>query len=141
MLNASAIFQFGNTFVLLGWLLLVFIPYWKYTQPIIMNGIIIILAIIYSIFILKDIGSFNPDSFGSLESVMQLFTNEDSVAVGWIHYLAFDLFAGAYIMRKSKTLGISRVLATICLPFTFMFGPMGYLLFFIIKTVKTKSIL
>jgi hypothetical protein len=106
-----------------------------------MNGIIIILAIIYSIFILKDIGSFNPDSFGSLESVMQLFTNEDSVAVGWIHYLAFDLFAGAYIMRKSKTLGISRVLATICLPFTFMFGPMGYLLFFIIKTVKTKSIL
>ena len=141
MLNASAIFQFGNTFVLLGWLLLVFIPYWKYTQPIIMNGIIIILAIIYSIFILKDIGSFNPDSFGSLESVMQLFTNEDSVAVGWIHYLAFDLFAGAYLMRKSKTLGISQVLATICLPFTFMFGPMGYLLFFIIKTVKTKSIL
>jgi hypothetical protein len=127
--------------VLLGWLLLVFIPYWKYTQPIIMSGVIIILAIIYSILVLKDIGNFNPDSFGSLESVMQLFTNEDSVAVGWIHYLAFDLFVGAYIMRKSKTLGISRILATICLPFTFMFGPMGYLLFFIIRTVKTKSVL
>jgi len=141
MLNASTIFQFSNTFVLLGWLLLVFIPYWKYTQPIIMSGVIIILAIIYSILVLKDIGNFNPDSFGSLESVMQLFTNEDSVAVGWIHYLAFDLFVGAYIMRKSKTLGISRILATICLPFTFMFGPMGYLLFFIIRTVKTKSVL
>ncbi|MFB0908298.1 MAG: hypothetical protein ACI9V1_000897 [Spirosomataceae bacterium] len=141
MLDASAIFQFGNTFVLLGWILLVLIPYWKYTQPIIMNGVIIILAIIYSFMILEDIGGFNPDSFGSLENVMQLFTNEDAVAAGWMHYLAFDLFVGAYIMRKSETLGISRILATVCLPFTFMFGPMGYLLFFIIKTVKTKSVL
>lgn len=141
MLDASAIFQFGNTFVLLGWILLVLIPYWKYTQPIIMNGVIIILAIIYSFMIIEDIGGFNPDSFGSLENVMQLFTNEDAVAAGWMHYLAFDLFVGAYIMRKSETLGISRILATVCLPFTFMFGPMGYLLFFIIKTVKTKSVL
>jgi hypothetical protein len=141
MLDASAIFQFGNTFVLLGWILLVLIPYWKYTQPIIMNGVIIILAIIYSFMILEDIGGFNPDSFGSLENVMQLFTNEDAVAAGWMHYLAFDLFVGAYIMRKSETLGISRILATVCLPFTFMFGPMGYLLFFIVKTVKTKSVL
>ena len=141
MLDASAIFQFGNTFVLLGWILLVLIPYWKYTQPIIMNGVIIILAIIYSFMILEDIGGFNPDSFGSLENVMQLFTNEDAVAAGWMHYLAFDLFVGAYIMRKSETLGISRILATVCLPFTFMFGPMGYILFFIIKTVKTKSVL
>jgi hypothetical protein len=141
MLDASAIFQFGNTFVLLGWILLVLIPYWKYTQPIIMSGIIIVLAVIYSFLILKDIGGFNPDSFSSLNNVMQLFTNEDSVAAGWMHYLAFDLFVGAYIMRKSKALGISRILATICLPFTFMFGPMGYLLFFIIKTVKTKSVL
>jgi hypothetical protein len=141
MIDASAIFQFGNTFVLLGWILLVLIPYWKYTQTIIMSGIIIVLAVIYSFLIIKDIGGFNPDSFGSLENVMQLFTNEDAVAAGWMHYLAFDLFVGAYIMRKSEALGISRILATICLPFTFMFGPMGYLLFFIIKTVKTKSVL
>lgn len=141
MLDASAIFNFGNTFVLLGWLLLVFVPYWKYTQSIIMGGIVIVLAVIYSFLILKDIGNFNPDSFSSLENVMQLFQNEDAVAAGWMHYLAFDLFVGAYIMRKAKSLDISRILATMCLPFTFMFGPMGYLLFFIIKTIKTKSLL
>jgi hypothetical protein len=141
MLDPSTIFNFGNTFVLLGWILLVFLPYWKYTQPIIMSGIIVLFAILYSYLILKDIGNFNPDSFGSLASVKALFQNDSAVAAGWLHYLAFDLFVGAYIMRKSQDLSISRTLATICLPFTFMFGPMGYLLFFIFKSVKTKSIL
>lgn len=141
MTDPSAIFNFGNTFVLVGWLLLVFIPYWKYTQAIIMSGIIIILSIIYSFMILKDIGNFNPDSFGSLINVKALFQNDSAVAAGWLHYLAFDLFVGAYIMRKAKELGISRIFATICLPFTFMFGPMGYLLFFVIKTIKTKTVL
>lgn len=141
MLDASAIFNFGNTFVLLGWLLLVFVPYWRYTQSIIGSSIIIVLAVIYSFLILKGIGDFNPESFSSLENVMQLFQNESAVAAGWMHYLAFDLFVGAYIMRKAKALDISRTFATICLPFTFMFGPMGYLLFFIIKTIKTKSLL
>lgn len=141
MFDPSTIFNFGNTFVLLGWILLVFVPYWKYAQPIIMAVIIVLLAILYSYLILKDIGNFNPDSFGSLENVKALFQNDSAVAAGWLHYLAFDLFVGAYIMREAKALNISRILATVCLPFTFMFGPMGYLLFFLIKTFKTKSVL
>lgn len=141
MFDPSTIFNFGNTFVLLGWIVLVFVPYWKYAQPIIMGGIIVLLAILYSYLILKDIGNFNPDSFGSLENVKALFQNDSAVAAGWLHYLAFDLFVGAYIMRGAKALNISRILATVCLPFTFMFGPMGYLLFFLIKTFKTKSVL
>jgi hypothetical protein len=139
-MDASSIFSFGNSFVLLGWLLLIFLPNWKVTQPIILNGIIVFFSIIYSYLILKDIGSFNPESFSTLANVKALFTNDDAVAAGWMHYLAFDLFVGAYIVRKAKSLGISRLLYTLCLPFTFMFGPIGYLLFFIIKTIKTKSI-
>lgn len=141
MIDPSAIFNFGNTFVLLGWILLAFVPYWKYAQPIIMGGIIVLLAILYSYLILKDIGNFNPDSFGSLENVKALFQNDSAVAAGWLHYLAFDLFVGAYIMREAQALNISRILATVCLPFTFIFGPMGYLLFFLIKTFKTRSVL
>lgn len=141
MLNPSTIFNFGNSFVLLGWILLVFLPYWKYTQPIILNGMLVLLAALYSYLILRGIGNFSPDSFGSLESVKALFQDDSAVAAGWLHYLTFDLFVGAYIMRKAKELDISRILATICLPFAFMFGPMGYLLFLIFKSIKTKSIL
>jgi hypothetical protein len=96
--------------------------------------------VVYTYLILKDIGDFRADSFSSLANVKALFQNDNAVAAGWFHYLAFDLFVGAYIVRKSISLGISRVFYTLALPFTFMFGPMGYLMFFIIKSLKTKSL-
>ena len=101
-MNASSIFSFGNSFVLLGWLLLIFVPNWKFTQTIILNGIIVLFAILYSFLILKDIGDFKADSFSTLANVKALFQNDNAVAAGWMHYLAFDLFVGAYIVRKSK---------------------------------------
>jgi hypothetical protein len=139
-MQAAEIFSICNKVILLGWVLLIFLPNWKYTQAIILNGLIVTFAGLYSFIILKDIGNFNPESFSSLANVKALFQNDYAVAAGWIHYLAFDLFVGAYIVRKSKEIQLSRVLYTICLPFTFMFGPMGYLLFFVFKTIKTKSL-
>ncbi len=139
-MNATSIFSFGNSFVLLGWVLLIFLPKWKHTQTIILNGMIVLFALIYSFLLLKDIGSFSVDSFSTLANVKALFQNDNAVAMGWIHYLAFDLFVGAYIVKKSQQLQISRWLYTLPLPFTFMFGPVGYLLFFLIKTVKTKTL-
>ena len=138
-MNPSSIFQFGNTFILLGWILLIFLPNWKLTQAVILNGMVVLFAIIYAYLILKDIGSFKPDSFSTLANVKQLFQNDDAVAAGWLHYLAFDLFVGAYIVRTAKQLQISRLFATLCLPFTFMFGPIGYLLFSLLKIFKTKT--
>lgn len=139
-MQAADIFSICNKVILLGWVLLIFLPNWKYTQAIILNGLIVLFSGIYAYMILKDIGNFNPDSFSTLANVKALFQNDDAVAAGWIHYLAFDLFVGAYIVKKSKQIGLSRVLYTLTLPFTFMFGPLGYLLFVIFKTIKTKSL-
>ena len=139
-MQAADIFSICNIVILLGWILLIFLPNWKYTQAIILNGLLVLFASIYAFMILKDICNFNPDSFSTLANVKALFQNDNAVAAGWIHYLAFDLFVGTYIVRKSKQIGLSRVLYTFALPFTFMFGPMGYLLFVIFKTIKTKSL-
>ena len=139
-MDADAIFSFGNTFVLIGWILLLFIPGWKYTFTIITNGVIIVLATIYTILIGSGIGNFNPDSFSTLQNVKVLFQDDVAVAAGWLHYLAFDLLAGVYIVKSSQKLDIPRWLYTLPLPFTFMFGPFGFLLYFIIKTIKTKSL-
>ena len=139
-MDAASIFSLGNSCILIGWILLIFLPNWKYTQASILNGLIVLYAVVYTYLILKDIGDFRADSFSSLANVKALFQNDNAVAAGWFHYLAFDLFVGAYIVRKSISLGISRVFYTLALPFTFMFGPMGYLMFFIIKSLKTKSL-
>ncbi len=139
-MNPSSIFSFANSFVLLGWILLIFLPKWKHTQTILLNGIVVLFSILYVYLLLKDIAGFSMDSFSTLANVKALFQNNNAVAMGWIHYLTFDLFVGAYIVKKSQELQISRWLYTLPLPFTFMFGPVGYLLFFILKTIKTKSL-
>lgn len=139
-MTPSSIFSFGNAFVVLGWLLLLALPHWKYTQALVLNGVVLLLAVIYAVMVISDLGSFEADSFNSLESVKALFTTDKAIAIGWLHYLAFDLFVGAYVVKKSKEIGLARWIYSLILPFVFMFGPVGYLIFVIAKTIKTGSL-
>ena len=52
---------------------------------------------------------------------------------GWVHYLAFDLFIGANIAREVADRGISRLFLIVLLPLTFLFGPIGYFAFVIVR--------
>ena len=138
-MTPTQIFSFSNTFILLGWLLLLLLPNWKFTRTIILKGVILIIVLLYGFLILGDIGNFNSDSFSTLENVKDLFKSDTAVAAGWLHYLAFDLFVGSYIVEQCKKLNISRIVYTLILPFAFMFGPIGYFIFIVVKTVKTKT--
>lgn len=138
-MTPAQIFQFVNTFVLPGWLLLIFLPKWKWTDKIITGIIVTILAIFYVYYIAKIFMPADIKSFGSLHGVMQLFTNETAVLAGWIHYLAFDLMTGLFEIKNAQKNNISHLLIIPCLFFTFMFGPIGLLLFFLIRFIKTKN--
>lgn len=138
-MTPAQIFQFVNTFVLPGWLLLIFLPKWKWTDKIITGIIATILAIFYVYYIAKIFTPADIKSFGSLQGVMQLFTNETAVLAGWIHYLAFDLMTGLFEIKNAQKHNISHLLIIPCLFFTFMLGPVGLLLFFLIRFIKTKN--
>jgi hypothetical protein len=45
---------------------------------------------------------------------------------GWLHFLAFDLFVGAWIVCDARMRGLPFLLALPCLPFAFLFGPVGF---------------
>jgi len=135
-MEPSLIFTFGNTFVLIGWLLLLFLPKWRYSQDIIMYGVIAILSILYVVLIAPTLINFNPEAFSTLDNVKALFQQDNAVAAGWLHYLAFDLFVGTYIVREGIRLGLPRWKFTLPLPFTFMFGPIGLLVFLLLKWTK-----
>ena len=45
--------------------------------------------------------------FGSLQQVSKLFENRYILLAGWIHYLAFDLFTGCWMVRDSERLRIT----------------------------------
>jgi hypothetical protein len=135
-MDPSILFSFCNSFVLIGWILLLFFPNWKLTSTIVLYVVILLLSLIYSVLILSTIQHFDVNSFSTLGNVKELFQSDIALTAGWIHYLAFDLFVGLYIVSKGKDYGFARWHYTVCLPFTFMFGPVGLLLFMIIKSIK-----
>lgn len=137
---ASEIFSICNLVILFGWLLLLILPKWKYTQAIILNGLLVVFAIVYAFLLFQDINKISIDSFSSLAKLKVLFQSDTAVAAGWVHYLIFDLFVGTYIVRKSLQIGLSRLVYSCILPFAFMCGPIGYLIFAIVKIIKTQSL-
>jgi hypothetical protein len=137
-MTASNLFGFANSYAFLGWLLLLIAPNWKYTQTIVKYGILVILGLIYTVLVIKGIQNLNVSDFSTLLNVKQLFSQDEAVLTGWIHYLCFDLFVGAYIVRKSIELNVSRIIYSLFLPFTFIFGPIGFVLFTIVSISKSK---
>jgi Domain of unknown function (DUF4281) len=70
-----------------------------------------------------------------LERVQKLFTFPWVALAGWVHYLAFDLFVGAWISRRVMEDGLPRWTLIALLPLTFTFGPMGLLGFECVRQV------
>ena len=89
-----------------------------------------LLAIAYLILVIDGREAFGAGGYSSLAAVRALFANDAMLTAGWLHYLAFDLFVGAWIVREGRDLGIPGWLMLPHLLLTFLFGPLGLLLFF-----------
>lgn len=140
-MKIELVFTFANSFIPLCWLLLIVAPRWRVTQITILSGMIpAIYAMVYMVLILQYFGR-NEGDFSSLSGVMKLFENPGAVTAGWIHYLAFDLFVGTWIVSNSQKLFIPHLWIVPCLLLAFLFGPIGLLLYLIIRSIKTKKIL
>jgi len=128
-MNAETIFSIASTTAVLSWVLLAAAPRWRFTKLAIHSGTIpLLLSAAYLVLVLLFFGRAEG-GFGSLAEVMILFSDPWAVLAGWIHYLAFDLFVGAWEVRDSERHGISHWLVIPCLFFTFMLGPIGLLLY------------
>lgn len=138
-MKAEQVFSIANLVAIVGWLLILILPRWKYTRVVVLSAAIpLLLSVAYLVLILLFFRKAEG-GFDSLSNVMKLFTNEWAVLAGWIHYLAFDLFVGSWEVRDAQAKGISHWLVIPCLFFTFMFGPIGLLLYFAIRIAFGKG--
>lgn len=138
-MKAEQIFTVVNLIAIAGWLLIAILPTWKYSRYLVLSGAIpLLLSVAYLVLIVLFFGRAEG-GFGSLPDVMKLFTNEWAVLAGWIHYLAFDLFIGSWEVQDSQRNGISHILVIPCLFLTFMFGPIGFLLYAAIKLFMPRK--
>jgi hypothetical protein len=130
---AGQIFSICNFVVLPGWLLLVVAPRWRWTQRVTALALPLALAVVYLTLVILHFRE-SGGGFGSLAEVSKLFENPYLLLAGWIHYLAFDLFTGSWLVRDSQRLRIAHAFVVPCLLLTFLFGPVGLLTWFLIRT-------
>ena len=140
----SKIFKVSSIFAMAGWFLLVVLPSWQYSQFIVVGIIVTLLSFIYTYLIifgkrLDAPGYKSSGNFSSLQGVMDLFKSPRAVLAGWIHYLAFDLFIGLFIVSNAAHYDISHWLLVPCLLLALMFGPAGLLLYFVIRFAVTQD--
>jgi hypothetical protein len=140
-MSPEIIFQITNPLALVGWILLLFAPLIpKWSDRIAGYAIPALLALVYAVMLVTHAGE-GEGGFGSLPEVMNLFTVPGLVMAGWLHYLAFDLFIGAWEVRTARKEGIAHWMVIPCLALTLFAGPIGLLLFLALRAVvkRTKS--
>lgn len=136
-MDAELIFRIANSMALAGWLALLASPLApRLAQAVSGLAIPLLLAVAYSGLIMA-FWSSGQGGFDSLAHVAQLFQSRQLLLAGWIHYLAFDLFVGAWIVRSARESGVAFWAVVPCLVLTFLFGPAGFLLFNAIVAAKS----
>ena len=137
-MDLEQIFSFCSGLAMLGWLGLALAPRLEFTRDTMPSLIIpVILGVTYAYLMFSFSGSASEDGgFGSLADVKALFGVDALLLAGWIHYLAFDLFVGAWIVRDAQKEWISHWLVLPCLFFTLMAGPFGLLLYLVLRAAN-----
>lgn len=138
-MEASLVFQIVNTLVLPAWLVLIFFPKKTWRNPVIYT-FAALMACVYAFYVISHLGNFNMEAFGQLEGIKSLFNTDQAVLTGWIHYLVFDLLVGNWIVNNAQKNKVTHYLIIPCLLFCFLLGPVGFLLYTLLKLAKLKSL-
>jgi len=132
-MSTEVLFRVCNLGVAPGWILLLVSPRWKWTQRIAMFTLPALLSLVYVWLYIATFEGLHAN-FSSLGAAVYQFHSPALVLLAWVHFLAFDLFVGSWIVRDSRRFRILHAAVVPCLLLTLLFGPMGLLLYLSIRT-------
>ncbi len=122
------------------WLLLALAPKWEFTQTLVHSALLpIVIGIGYTSYVATGAFSIDGGGFATLDDIMVAFAVKEAVIAGWLHYIVFDLFVGAWEVRDAQRRGINHWLVVPCLFFTLMLGPVGLLLYLALRVATRKG--
>ena len=134
-MTAEQLFSLCGLLALTGWILLIATPRNARAMTIAGTAIPGALSCVYLILFAWHVAEARG-GFSSLAAVAELFSNLWLLLAGWVHYLAFDLFVGAWETRDAAERGISRWILAPCLLLTFLFGPIGWLAYQVVRNTR-----
>ncbi len=141
----SAAFKLSTATALIGWIAILGFPLWpRQTAPVALGLSVFLLCAIYCYLVFAGRQHDEPNSrlsgnFFSLAGVLSLFKSPRIVLAGWVHFLAFDLMVGLYVVSDAARHGINHWLMLPVLLLTMMFGPAGLLLYLLVRMAMTGN--
>ena len=144
-LNYENIYLIANIGVIPCWLLLIFLPRATITKILVKSVVIPLLLstayifISYQIYITENIFEIFNLYLG-LDELYSLYSNEGFLLIFWLHFLTINLFAGSWIANDAQNFSVSRPLVIISLIATYFTGPVGLVLYWLIRIFYSKKI-
>ena len=75
-----------------------------------------------------------------LSELSRLFEDHLYIMIFWTHFIAINLFIGGWIVKDSQKFAINKVLMAVPLIVTYLIGPLGLILYWIIRIFYAKRI-
>lgn len=137
-MSLDAIFSAGNLLAMTGWAALILLPGFRPARLYAGLAVPLLLGTAYAALIGADFAA-SEGGFGSLQAVAELFRSPALLTAGWLHYLAFDLLVGSFEVETARRERMPHVHVVPCLVLTFLFGPLGFLLFIAIRFARRAA--
>ena len=135
------LFSLSNILTMPFWLLMILLPTWRWTERLMQSvWTVAPAALAYVILVLPGMLSLLPLLANpQLGTIAALLGTPAGATIGWIHFLAFDLFVGRWAYLDSRQRRLHPVLASITLFFILMFGPLGFMLYLITRSLFARQ--
>lgn len=140
----SFVFSAVNIVALVAWVALIALP----RAPALLSAIMYLgvglLCLAYTLGLAGVVSGLLPNEGGgsidmTIEGVRGFFGSDAGVTIGWIHYLAFDLFVGLWVARDADAKFFSRWVQAPVLLATFLVGPVGLLVWLVIRERRARA--
>ena len=140
------LYYWVNLGVLPFWLILIFFPQ-SHISKIFVTSVfpIFVLSGTYIFILYKSyLNSYdfetNFNLYLGLDNVLDLFSDKSFLITFWIHFIAINLFTGGWIVKDSQKFQINKMLLFFPLLTTYLIGPLGLFLYWLIRIFHAKSI-
>ena len=135
------IFSLSSLLTMPFWLLMIGLPGWRWTVRIMQSlWSVVPAAVAYGLLVLPNMpGLLGALANPELGAIATLLGSPMGATIGWIHFLAFDLFVGRWAYLDSRQRGIHPLLVSPTLFVILMFGPLGLVLYLLVRNFGGRS--
>jgi hypothetical protein len=138
-MSADDFYWYASVLIFLPWLLLIALPNWRYTEPIAFGAAFLLLAVAaWFTFMYLASGGAEGSSVFSLDGLTNLFRSKQMLLTGWLNYLSFCLLVGIWQVHDARQAQIPHWLLIAPLLVTLVAGPVGVLLYLLLRFFKTR---